>query len=216
MNHIDKYILSPLPVGSGLYATVYKAYDVENSRIVAIKNTTNIKRACREVEVMKAYGSHKYLPTLYDFFLYKDAAYIVMEYINGKSLGIDFRTKSKTQLNEKQSLSIVLKMLKALQTLHDSGYAHMDTKPGNVIISTEAIKVIDFNTSKPVTKKLVQVDIRNAAKMFVFLTNGFIPRPIEKANFADNRIRSVIFESVSPLRRHGYHTAMEFYSALKR
>lgn len=218
MNHviINGYFISLPPIGTGLYGTTYKAYDMKNPRDVAIKTTSNLSRAQREVEVMKGYEICKYLPALYDYFTYGETAYTVMEYIKGKRFGLDFSTRSETKYEETYSLTVVLNILEALQKLHDSGWVHMDTKPGNIIAwenNPEQITLIDFNTSREIRKNLIQIDIRNAAKMFFFLTTGFVPRCPENASFKNKKIRSAILKAFSK-DKYGYSSAKDFYDSL--
>jgi len=154
---LNQYILQTL-IGKGKYGKVYLGYDRLNKRQVAIKELKNLQLAEQEAHIMKQYGRSKFLVTFYDFFINNDKAYIVMEYVKGKTFGKNFDSKGQKK-DKKLSVQITINILEGLNSLHHkTGFYHDDVKPKNVMIykdRPETIKIIDFNSSK----KIENVDL---------------------------------------------------------
>ncbi|MGF7185881.1 serine/threonine protein kinase [Desulfitispora alkaliphila] len=132
-------------LGRGVQSQVYKGYDLINKRDVAIKKRVNIKGAQQEVKIMKKYGQHPYLPKLYDYFTYKNRAYIVMEHVDGKPLGRGRKVEKKS---EEDAVEITINVLKGLGHLHTHNILHVDTLPKNVmLLPGNNVKIIDFGFS---------------------------------------------------------------------
>ncbi len=77
--------------------------------------------------------------------------FLVMEYLEGESVGQ--RIKRKKKLSEQEALAILLPMLDALDAAHQAGVIHRDLKPDNVFIlpgvrGAERIKILDFGISQ--------------------------------------------------------------------
>ncbi len=210
-----KYEIDKKPIGYGFFAKVYRGYDLQKERGVAIKITRDLKRAYREVKAMKRFGRSEYLPVLYDFMRKNNKAYIVMEYIDGKNLWEEFIARGKL-CDEKFSIQILMNVLKALHTLHERGYAHTDVKAKNIIIvdkDPQKIKIIDFNSTRYISKRIkIQRDLRSAAKLFVYLTNGAVyeKEKIYNPKFQNKKLKPVILKALNKQ----YNSAQEFLDAL--
>jgi serine/threonine protein kinase len=212
---MNKYEIDTNPIGKGYYGTVYRGYDLAYERAVAVKITSNIKRACREVEVMKRCGESKYLPVLYDFIVDKNKACIVMELIKGKELE-DINSRGK--LTNEYSIKILISILKGLHSLHQRGYSHRDTKPKNILMinnNPQKIKIIDFNVSGRIkSKEAIHQDLRSAAEVFLYLINGTAPGKKEKSSFKSKKLKAVILKALN--KQDTYNSASEFIDALNR
>lgn len=234
----DKYEVKKKPIGKGKKGMVYKAYDALNDKIVAIKKMPNIERAQREADVMKAYGSHKYLPEFYDFFIIDYHAHIVMEWIDGETLKGQIRN-----LNQQSVLKITLKILEGLQHLHETGFIHHDLNRGNVMLlnpDQEIAKVIDLgsarllkhhsskekteyqNQNRVVSHRLCEegVDERNdlatVAGLCVYLLSGKKARTFKKVKSVKNKeLEKVLSQALHPDKEKRYRTAQEMIAALK-
>ena len=82
--------------------------------------------------------------TVYDCEVHGDAAYVVMEYVEGKTLSRVLR-----ELGDDISLDVIAAVFAsvshALEVAHDSDVLHLDIKPENVIINKKGVvKVTDF------------------------------------------------------------------------
>src|SRR5262249_40634470 len=75
--------------------------------------------------------------------------YIVMEFVDGKSVRDIIRDQKK--LDPKEAARVVLDAAKGLGKAHSLGIVHRDIKPDNLMISnkTRAVKVADFGIAKP-------------------------------------------------------------------
>jgi tRNA A-37 threonylcarbamoyl transferase component Bud32/CheY-like chemotaxis protein len=93
-------------------------------------------------------------PCLIKVFEYSptDPSFIVMEYIEGKSL---FEHIVDNSLNFKQKISIIKELASVLETVHHSGVLHRDIKPGNVLITKDFhVKLTDFGIARTLESDL--------------------------------------------------------------
>lgn len=155
-------------IGVGGMADIYKARDITEDRIVAVKILKNeyvgsedfIRRFRNESKAI-ALLSHPNIVKIYDVGFTEKLQFIVMEYIDGITL-TDYIAKEGV-LKWKDVVSFTLQILKALQHAHDRGIVHRDIKPQNVmLLSDGTIKVMDFGiarfnreTDKTVSEKAI-------------------------------------------------------------
>jgi|GEM_PF-2193835 len=210
---INQYIIQNY-IGGGMKCEVYLGYDLLNKRNVAIKVLNNIQIAEQEAHVMKLYGKSKFLADFYDFFIKGDKAYIVMEYVRGQAFGGNFDSKGRKK-DKKLSIEITINILKGLISLHDkTGFHHGDIRPKNVMIyknHPQTIKIIDFNCSKKIDNvELVSKDIRDAARMCIYLINGTVPEPIHEVKIDDKKLKSILFRALNITTEDGYRSHQEF------
>lgn len=138
-------------IGQGAMASVYKAFDPEINRTLAIKLLK--PELCHEEEyrirfVREAKGagvlSHPNIVTVYDVGGTEHQPYIAMELIEGPTLGEIM--KEKKQLPLKTIIEIGIQLAKALGYAHGKGIVHRDVKPGNIMMvkGSNTVKVADF------------------------------------------------------------------------
>ena len=137
-------------IGQGGMANVYKATDVLDNRIVAVKllkrefsESDEFLRRFRNESKAIAVLSHPNIVKIYDMGFSEKLQYIVMEYIDGITLKeyID----SERVLNWKDAVHFIIQILRALQHAHNRGIVHRDIKPQNIMLLTDGtIKVMDF------------------------------------------------------------------------
>ena len=141
-------------IGQGGMANVYKATDVLDNRIVAVKilkrefsESDEFLRRFRNESKAIAVLSHPNIVKIYDMGFSEKLQYIVMEYIDGITLKeyID----SERVLNWKDAVHFIIQILRALQHAHNRGIVHRDIKPQNIMLLTDGtIKVMDFGIAK--------------------------------------------------------------------
>jgi Tol biopolymer transport system component/predicted Ser/Thr protein kinase len=124
-------------IGQGGMGKVYKTHDTRLGRTVAIKTSSarfnqRFEREARAVAAL----NHPHICHLYDV----GPDYLVMEYIEGTPL--------KGPLPADQALKYADQILDALDTAHRNGIVHRDLKPGNILLSKQGIKLLDFGLAQ--------------------------------------------------------------------
>ncbi len=138
--------------GAGGMGEVYKAIDTRLDREVAIKvlhakvaNSADIKeRFEREAKVIAGLN-HPNICTLFDIGSEDGIDYLVMEYIEGETLSDRL---AKGPLPNEELLAVAIQIADALDKAHKQGLVHRDLKPGNVMLTKEGAKLLDFGLAK--------------------------------------------------------------------
>lgn len=141
-------------IGVGGMADIYRARDITEDRIVAVKILKNefvgsedfIRRFRNESKAI-ALLSHPNIVKIFDVGFTDKLQFIVMEYIDGITL-TDYIAKQGA-LKWKDVVHFTMQILKALQHAHDRGIVHRDIKPQNVMLLEDGtIKVMDFGIAR--------------------------------------------------------------------
>jgi hypothetical protein len=145
-------------IGSGGYASVYRATDLNNSSECAIKEVMDPEAGVRkqfqlEAELLTR-AKHPNIPNGYEVFEDRGRMYLVMEYIRGKDLE-ELLNESLVNrgrpLEEPQVLRWMIDICGALIEMHARPIPiiHRDIKPANIKITPEGRPVlIDFGLAK--------------------------------------------------------------------
>ena len=145
----DRYEIEKL-IGEGGMANVYLARDTILDRKVAVKvlrgdlagDDKFVRRFQREA-LSASSLSHPNIVEIYDVGEDEGNFYIVMEYIEGKTLKQLIKKRGVLTLSE--TIDIMLQLLDALATAHDSYIIHRDIKPQNIMIKESGlVKITDF------------------------------------------------------------------------
>jgi serine/threonine protein kinase len=139
-------------LGEGGMGIVYRASDLRLGRTVALKMLrpeTSANVALRQRLETEARAASlpitRPLP-LFDFETDGDFAFLVYEYVNGKTLR-DREIENPLELPD--ILSIFLKLAEGVAAAHDAGIIHRDLKPENVMITDDGrVKILDFGLAK--------------------------------------------------------------------
>ena len=138
-------------VGQGGMGEVYKAQDTKLDRFVALKflpsqliaTDEDKARFIQEAKAASAMN-HPNVCTIYDIQDKDNQLFIVMEYVDGKTL-----KDKKDSLSEKQILEIGIQVAEGLAAAHEKGIVHRDIKPENIIIRKDGIvQIMDFGLAK--------------------------------------------------------------------
>src|SRR6266852_4071676 len=125
------------PIGAGGMGSVYRAVDTRLGRKVAIKIAAKqfSERFDREARTISALN-HPHICTLYDV----GPNYLVMELIEGKPL--------KGPLPLDQALQYAAQICDALDAAHRKSITHRDLKPGNILVTKQGVKLLDFELAR--------------------------------------------------------------------
>ncbi|MFN3995978.1 MAG: serine/threonine-protein kinase, partial [bacterium] len=147
-------------IGTGATAIVYKAQNIKNKSIVALKLIHKHlfqepwfqERIKNEIEINKILA-HPNIVKLIDYDLEGDQPFLAFEFVEGKSLSKIIQEKKRLQLGE--ALDIWMQILEALDYAHQKGIIHRDLKPDNILIKQDkTIKITDFGISKRIDTTL--------------------------------------------------------------
>ncbi len=143
-------------VGSGGMAQVYKAINMSNRRVVAIKMLKDeykndaefLRRFSREANAILNL-SHENIVRAYGVGTHDGLPYLVMEYVEGRTLK-DLIEKNGA-LPIRTAIGITCQILDALSAAHTHGIIHRDVKPQNVIVTDKGrVKLADFGIAREV------------------------------------------------------------------
>jgi serine/threonine protein kinase len=139
-------------LGAGGMGEVWRAEDTRLLREVAIKilseriaNDPEWKaRFLREARTI-AQMNHPNIATIYSIEQEAEKLFIVMELVEGESLGT---VLAKGPLPPAEAVRIIRHVAEALGEAHEKGIVHRDVKPDNIIVGKRGTKVLDFGIAK--------------------------------------------------------------------
>lgn len=152
-------------IGSGGMGLVYLAEDLTLHRKVVLK-TLNPRqqsekatsRFLREAKILSQLN-HPHIVTIYDFGIWNENMFIVLEFLEGTNL--QNIIENKGTLSTAWIMTILPQILDALQSAHQAGIVHRDLKPSNIFClpmpdQTDFIKILDFGTAISRTQGLYE------------------------------------------------------------
>jgi eukaryotic-like serine/threonine-protein kinase len=138
-------------IGEGGMGVVYKAHDTKLDRLVALKflphhltpNDVEKARFLREAKAASALN-HPNVCTIFDINEENQEQFIVMEFVEGKTL------RQMVPLKKSQTaIEYAIQIGDALEEAHSKGIIHRDIKPDNIMVNSRGqIKVMDFGLAK--------------------------------------------------------------------
>ncbi|MEU1749989.1 protein kinase domain-containing protein [Micromonospora arida] len=143
-------------LGAGGMSVVWRGYDEVLGRQVAVKVLASrlaSDRAFRHRIRIEAQAAarlcHPNITNVYDYGESEQVGltvpYVVMELVDGASLAS--RLGRETQLPWREAVTIGAEVSSALATAHARGVVHRDVTPGNVMLTSTGVKVVDFGIS---------------------------------------------------------------------
>lgn len=179
------------PLGQGGFGITYQGIDTKLNRAVAVKEFfpegcwregSTVVSAGRWNSDTYSNAKQKFLlegqtlgqfnhPSIVQVFYYfeeNNTAYMVMEYLRGKTLA-EILQQRKGRLSEKETLMYVSQIGEALKLLHSSQFLHRDIKPDNIMLADDGrIVLIDFGAARDFTTNCT-------TRYTTMLTPGYSP-----------------------------------------
>lgn len=156
MPGMDRYEIER-ELGRGAMGVVHLARDTELDRMVALKELTPtaapneerlkelLERFEREAKTAGALDNPN-IVKIYETFSDEDRHFIVMEYLEGRTLDDVLKTGP---LPYDATVGVTTQILGALKTAHDAGVVHRDLKPENIFVLADGlVKVADFGIAR--------------------------------------------------------------------
>jgi serine/threonine protein kinase len=144
-------------LGRGGMGVVLRAHDTRLNRTVAVKmlpadaaQTELLRqRLASEARIASALN-HPGIATVYDFIEQDEAAFIIYEFVPGRTLR---RHLESERFNFSETLDAALQLTEALTAAHDNGITHRDLKPENIMVTPDSsgrcrMKILDFGLAK--------------------------------------------------------------------
>lgn len=174
----DRYRLDEV-LGEGGMGRVYRGYDRVLNRPVAVKVLTDLnapmvaERFEREAQTLSQLN-HPNVASVHDFGMDGNRPFMVMEFIQGRSLGriLD----EQKSLAPARAIELIGQIAEGLAAAHDRGVVHRDIKPDNVIVlergGKEWAKLVDFGLA--ISREQVKSDDRLTIPGFVVGTQRYM------------------------------------------
>jgi serine/threonine protein kinase len=154
-------------LGAGGMGEVYKALDTKLNRFVVLKVLPAVmsadperrRRFLQEAQAASALN-HPNIITIYDIITDASTEYMVVEYVDGKTL---LELIPKEGLRSPLAIQYATQIAAALRAAHAAGIIHRDLKPANVMVtSTGLVKLLDFGLAKMVDRTPVEDTAKTA------------------------------------------------------
>ncbi|MGH9940140.1 MAG: protein kinase domain-containing protein, partial [Blastocatellia bacterium] len=146
-------------IGAGGMGEVYKAWDEELQRFVALKTLSaeftadadRVRRFEQEARAVSALN-HPNIITIFEIVHTGDVHFIAVEYVEGQTLrGLltDPQSGKPQKLSAERAVEIAIQVASALKAAHTAWIIHRDIKPENIMVREDGIvKTLDFGIAK--------------------------------------------------------------------
>ena len=139
-------------IGAGSHGTVMCAYDTQLQRKVALKTlkasssgALKTQEAWQEAQAL-ARLNHPNIVSIYEVFENQNTIYLVTEFVAGETLST---LLSQGALEFADVISLSMKLVSGLASVHSKGLVHADIKPDNVMIREDGEPVVvDFGIAR--------------------------------------------------------------------
>lgn len=151
-------------IAAGGMGEIYRADDTHLDRIVALKllpkvlseDRQALARFRREAKAASALN-HPNICTVYDFAEDRGRKFIAMEHLDGETLSARLK---RSACSVTEGIQIALDVASALAAAHDKGIIHRDLKPGNIMLTSNGAKLLDFGIAQ--YSRLIRAERLNA------------------------------------------------------
>lgn len=144
-------------LGAGGMGVVVRAQDTNLDREVAIKilhegayANDEERRDFRNEARSASQLNHPNIALVYHFDCFRGTDYLVLEYIEGKTLK---DASAERVFTEEELIGLAAQLAEGLVYAHDAGIIHRDLKPENLILRSDGcLKILDFGLAKRVRR----------------------------------------------------------------
>ncbi len=208
-------------LGRGENGEVYRAFDVELNRFVALKvmstdltaHGSQLARFRRDAG-LGAVLSHPNIARVFDVGCQQGIPYVASELLHGSTLGARLR---QGPLPVPTALDYARQMAGGLAAAHEAGVAHRDLKPENIFITRDdCVKILDFGLARCWFEalELLQADGRGNAGRAVLRDVAYLSPEQVRGEDADERsdifsLGVMIYEMLSGATPFGGPTTIE-------
>jgi serine/threonine protein kinase len=179
------------PLGQGGFGITYQGVDTRLNRAVAVKEffpegcwregftvvsagrwNSDTYSSAKQKFLLEGQTlgqfNHPGIVQVFYYFEENNTAYMVMEYLQGKTLG-EFLKQRPGRLSEAKALAHIAKVGEALEILHQAQFLHRDIKPDNIMLADDGrIVLIDFGAAR-------DFNATSTARHTTMLTPGYAP-----------------------------------------
>ena len=166
----DRYFIGRV-LGQGGFGITYVSYDEILGQIVALKEhypkaivqrnqktldviaqnlsefNDGLRKFTDEAKSLAKFQGHKNIVSVLSYMRTKKTAYMVMEYIEGRT--VKEILQGAKSLPVKDSIEIILEVLEGLGACHAQKLIHRDLTPDNIYITTKgSVKILDFGSAR--------------------------------------------------------------------
>jgi len=147
-------------IGEGGMGSVFKGRHRLSGETVAVKvlpkhlasNPVHLKRFEQEYTAAKLLD-HPNIVKALDFGRQDSTPYLVMEFVEGESLGQ--RLEREGKLSQSDAITIISEVAKGLHKAHRQGLVHRDVKPDNILLTSDGkVKLTDLGLVKEIDAEL--------------------------------------------------------------
>lgn len=122
----------------------------------------------KEAKTMAKLGNIPGIVTMHDVFAQNGTVYIVMDYVEGKTLKA-YVKENGNRLSAKTAISLLKPIFGALQKIHEKGLIHRDISPDNIMLRPDGTAVLlDFGAAR-------QMSVAGERSLTVNLKHGYAP-----------------------------------------
>jgi len=156
-------------LGHGGMSRVYKARDGELDELVAVKtllSRDDEDRLLREVQICRKI-SHPNVVRVFDLGRFQGGIFITMELLEGESL--DALIDPARPLPLARVRAILAEIAAGLREAHSLVIVHRDLKPGNVMLTAQRVKILDFGIARMagIDSRLTQTGLVVGSPMYM-------------------------------------------------
>jgi len=100
-----------------------------------------------EAKILAKFSKERGIVSVRDYFEENNTAYIVMEYLDGDTLGKYI--KKNNRISPKETVEILMPVMEALKKVHSHGLLHRDISPDNIMLQKDGtVKLLDFGAAR--------------------------------------------------------------------